>query len=97
MTENEIKLAERIFYHVIKANINPVQKYDPIDEFRPLMMIAKGLVYKDDNYCSEIYVNLHSLSDWQKKIFLKRSGKELPGRCYIEEYPDKKIVRIGFK
>ncbi|RWX00934.1 hypothetical protein [Flavobacterium cerinum] len=97
INEKDFKAIERILNYVIKANIEPVQKYDAIDEYRPLKMIAKDLKYKDDDYCSEIYVNLHQLTDWQKKTFLMRAAKALPNRCYIEEYKDAKIIRIGFK
>lgn len=95
INESDFKAIELLFTYIVKSRVWPVQKYDPLEENRPNIMIAKGLTYRDAGFCSEVYVNLQKLTDWQRKHFSSRAQKIMPNRWYIEDINN--ITRIGFR
>lgn len=97
LSQYEFNIADRIINYVVKHNMGSLQTYRADEEYRCFTMIAKGLTYNEKRYCDTVYVNLPKFTEWQYKNFVKRSLKELPGKCFVETYQTGQIIRIGFK
>lgn len=90
----EIDRIYDIFRHLQLVSFYSTQLYNPDEEYRRGIVIAKGMRY--DRSADEVYCNASTFNKWHKRIWDKRK-KEIGHPSYLEILNDGSGWRIGFK
>ncbi|WP_417365941.1 hypothetical protein [Flavobacterium beibuense] len=94
ITKESIDKIQAIFMHLQLVDGRGVQKYDPLEEHRAGIVIAKELTYGQE--AKEVYCHAAKITPWLKRIWDKRK-KEIPYQAFEIYIPEAAVWRLGFR